>query len=71
MLNHPDKSGGNNERFSYLKSLYDKADRALSLNGNSNDDVDNTKPKSSIKEREKVELEIVETGRQGNFCRFR
>ena len=38
MLNHPDKSGGNNERFSYLKSLYDKADRALSLNGNSNDD---------------------------------
>lgn len=39
MTNHPDKSGGNNERFAYLKALYDRASRHIE-GGNGGDDVD-------------------------------
>ena len=37
-MNHPDKSGGNNERFAYLRSLYDAADRKLNKDSKLNDD---------------------------------
>ena len=39
MTNHPDKSGGNNERFAYLKTLHDRASRHIK-SGNGGDDID-------------------------------